>query len=240
MNEKLIEKAGQKGLSATFLFLGIAFCVCLIVSNIFVPRTWQVGSWPFQLTAGVLIFPVSYIINDCLTEVYGYRKAHMVIWMGFVMSAFVALASHLATRLPMPMFEEAVPAARNFDSLFAMVPRTTIASLIAFVIGSTANALVMSRMKVATDGRGFYSRAVISSVVGESLDSLIFFPIVFWGFMPWQGIVTIMVTQVVVKTLYEVLILPVTSFVVTILKKIEGLDTFDTRDDYKPWWLRKK
>lgn len=227
-------------LSPIFLFLAITFVVCLIVSNIFVPRTWQLWGG-FQLTAGVLIFPISYIINDCLTEVYGYRKARMVIWMAFAMSVFVALMSFLAVRLPMPPEADgrAAENAGHFNVLFDNIPRVTIASLLAFVCGSMANSWVMSKMKVATAGKGFFARAIISSLVGESIDSVIFFPIAMFGIMNWYDVLMIMITQVIVKTVYEIIILPVTALVVKQLKKKEGLDTFDTKSEYLPLWMRR-
>lgn len=224
-------------LSVTFVILATVFTVCLIASNIFVPRTWKVWSLPLQLTGGVVIFPVSYIVNDVLTEVYGYKKAHLVIWIALALSAFVALMSQLVTMLPAPMYPENQAIADSFNSLFRLVPRTTVASLLAFVVGSTLNALVMSKMKVATKGKGFCLRAIASSLVGEFMDSLVFFPIVFIGTMPFIGVVTIMLTQVVVKTLYELLILPVTSRVVKKVKEIEGIDTYDMNISYNPFKL---
>ena len=224
-------------LSVTFVILATVFTVCLIASNIFVPRTWKVWSLPLQLTGGVVIFPVSYIVNDVLTEVYGYKKAHLVIWIALALSAFVALMSQLVTMLPAPMYPENQAIADSFNSLFRLVPRTTVASLLAFVVGSTLNALVMSKMKVATKGKGFCLRAIASSLVGEFMDSLVFFPIVFIGTMPFKGVVTIMLTQVVVKTLYEMLILPVTSRVVKKVKEIEGIDTYDMNISYNPFKL---
>lgn len=228
--------SGQRGLSITFVWLAVTFCVCLIISNIFVPRTWQLWGLPIQLTGGIVIFPVSYIINDCLTEVYGYRKARLVIWMGFLLSVFVALVSALVCSLPAPLYEENRAVAESFNSFFGLVPRTTIASLLAFFFGSTANAWVMSKMKLASEkGRGFGWRAIVSSVVGETCDSLIFFPVVFLGVMPITGILGIMLTQIVAKTMYEVIILPVTSLIVRYLKKRENLDTYDYNISYNPF-----
>ena len=223
----------KQNFSSTFVWMAVAFCVCLVSSNLFVPRTWQLGSLPLQLTGAVVIFPISYILNDCITEVYGYRKARMVIWMGFAMSLFVALAAQLVCLLPSPMYEENRSVADSFNMLFTMVPLTTAASLIAFVCGSTVNALVMSRMKVASAGRGFGWRAIVSTIAGEMLDSVIFFPIVFWGQMPLKGVLGIMFTQVAAKTLYELAILPLTSLIVRKLKKFEGIDTYDDISSFK-------
>lgn len=226
---------GQQGLSVTFVALAVTFCVCLIASNLFVPRLWQLGSTGLQLSAAVLIFPISYIINDLLTEVYGYRKAMMVIWMGFIMSAFVALTAHLATLLPTPLYPDSQNVSNSFNALFSLMPRTTAASLVSFVLGSHVNAWLMSWMKVATQGHGFGWRAIISSLAGELSDSIIFYPLAFAGILPFKSILSIILTQVAVKTLYEVVILPVTSIISKHLKARETIDTYDYNVKYNPF-----
>ena len=229
------QNAGQKGLSVVYVWLAVTFCVCLVTSNLFVPRLWQVGKWPLQLSGAVIIFPISYIINDLLTEVYGYRKAMLVIWMGFVLSAFVAVAAQLVCWLPDPVYPENREVASSFNRLFGLIPRTTLASLLAFIFGSQINAWVMSKMKVATKGRGFGWRAILSSLAGELSDSVIFYPLAFAGVMPAGAIVSIILTQVAVKTLYEVLILPLTTVIARRLKKKEGIDTYDYNISYNPF-----
>ena len=231
-------KSGQQGLSITFVWLAVTFCVCLVTSNLFVPRLWQVGKLSLQLSGAVVIFPISYIINDLLTEVYGYRRAMQVIWMGFVLSAFVAVAAQVVSCLPAPIYPESQAVATSFNSLFGLVPRTTLASLMAFILGSQMNAWVMSKMKVATKGRGFGWRAILSTVVGELSDSVIFYPLAFLGVMPMNAILSIILTQVTVKTLYEVLILPLTSLLARRLKKAEGIDTYDYDISYNPFVLK--
>ena len=231
------QKEGQKGLSVTFVWLAVTFCVCLVTSNLFVPRLWQVGRLSLQLSGAVIIFPISYIINDLLTEVYGYRKAMLVIWMGFVLSAFVAVAAQLVSWLPAPLSPESQGVADSFNQLFGLIPRTTVASLLAFLLGSQINAWVMSRMKVATKGRGFGWRAILSTVAGELSDSVIFYPLAFAGVLPFKAIVSIILTQVTVKTLYEVVILPVTTLIARRLKKAEGIDTYDYDISYNPFRL---
>ena len=226
---------GQQGLSVVFVWLAVTFCVCLVTSNLFVPRLWQVGKLPLQLSGAVLIFPVSYIINDLLTEVYGYRKAMLVIWMGFMLSAFVAVAAQLVSWLPAPMYPENQEVATSFNRLFGPIPRTTVASLLAFIFGSQINAWVMSRMKVATQGRGFGWRAILSTVAGELSDSVIFYPLAFLGVMPFRAILSIILTQVAVKTLYELLVLPLTSRIAKRLKRSEGIDTYDYNISYNPF-----
>lgn len=228
-------KSGQQGLSITFVWLAVTFCVCLVTSNLFVPRLWQVGKLSLQLSGAVVIFPISYIINDLLTEVYGYRRAMQVIWMGFALSAFVAIAAQLVSWLPAPIYPESQAVAANFNSLFGLIPRTTVASLLAFILGSQMNAWVMSRMKVLQQGKGFGWRAILSTLGGELCDSLVFYPLAFLGVMPLGAIFSIILTQVTVKTLYEVLILPLTGVIARRLKQAEGLDTYDYDISYNPF-----
>jgi hypothetical protein len=161
-----------------------------------------------------------------------------VIWMGFAMSAFVALAAHVVSILPMPIDESSQAIAQSFNSLFGMIPRTTAASLIAFILGSYMNSTVLSKMKIATKGKGFGWRAIASSVAGELSDSIIFYPLAFLGMMPIKTILSIIVTQVSVKTLYEIVILPVTAFISNKLKQKEGIDTFDFNVKYNPFKLK--
>ncbi|MBQ6072979.1 MAG: queuosine precursor transporter [Bacteroidales bacterium] len=233
MSENQVQ--GQKGLSVVYVWLAVTFCVCLVVSNLFVPRLWQVGKLPLQLSGAVIVFPVSYIINDLLTEVYGYRKAMLVIWMGFVLSAFVAVAAQLVSWLPAPIYPENQEVATSFNRLFGLIPRTTVSSLLAFILGSQINAWVMSRMKVATKGKGFGWRAILSTIAGELSDSVIFYPLAFAGVMPAKAIFSIILTQVTVKTLYEIVILPLTSLLARRLKRSEGIDTYDYNISYNPF-----
>ena len=231
------QNLGRRAPSVVFVWLAVTFCVCLVTSNLFVPRLWQVGKLPLQLSGAVVIFPISYIINDLLTEVYGYRRAMLVIWMGFILSAFVAVAAQLVCWLPAPMYPENQEVADSFNRLFGLIPRTTVASLLAFILGSQMNAFVMSKMKVATKGRGFGWRAILSTVAGELSDSIIFYPLAFAGVMPARAIVSIILTQVTVKTLYEVLVLPLTSHIARRLKATEGIDTYDYDISYNPFIL---
>ena len=208
--------------STTYVWLAVIFCVCLVSSHLFVPRTWQGGSLPLQLSGAILIFPISYIVNDCLTEIYGYKAAMKVIVMGFVMSLFISLMAGIVTKLPAPLYEDNRSLSESFNSLFGLAPRTAVASLLAFFAGSTVNARIMSLMKEKSGEKGFGWRAILSSLGGESVDSLIFFPMVFAGIMPLMGILTLVLTQVVCKTLYEIVVLPLTSLIVRILRKKEN------------------
>ena len=212
--------------TTTYVWLAVIFCVCLVSSNLFVPRTWQVGTLPLQLSGAILIFPISYIVNDCLTEIYGYKAAMRVIIMGFIMSMFVSLMAGLVTMLPAPLYEDNLFLSDSFDSLFGLAPRTAVASLLAFLAGSTVNARIMSFMKEKSGEKGFGWRAILSSLGGESVDSLIFFPMVFAGIMPFKGILSLVFTQVICKTLYEVIVLPLTAFIVRIIKKKEQKEQY--------------
>lgn len=228
---------GKTTYTPVFLVLAVVFNVCLVTSNLFVPRLWQVGSLPLQLPGAVILFPVSYIINDCLTEVYGFRKAQRVIWMGFAMCLLVTVASLIITRLPAPLDPGSQVIAGEFDHVYGFVPRSMAGSLLAFVAGSTVNAWVMSRMKVASKGKGFGWRAIFSTIAGEFTDSLVFMPIAFAGVLPFRVILTMMLTQVSAKTLYEIIILPLTSLIVRKIKKHESLDTYDNGISYNPFKL---
>ena len=159
--------------------------------------------------------------------------------MGFGLSAFVAVAAHIVTVLPAPVYPDSQEVANSFNQLFGLIPRTTIASLLAFILGSHMNAWVLSRMKIATHGKGFGWRAIVSSLVGELSDSVIFYPLAFIGVMPVKSILSIILTQVTVKTLYEVVILPVTAAISHKLKTVEGIDTFDYNIKYNPFIIGK-
>lgn len=220
----------KQKVSISFMLLGIVFNVCLIAANLFETKVIQIG--PLFLTAGLMVFPISYIINDCITEVWGYRKARLVIWSGFAMNFFVAMLGLLAVQLPAAPFWKGEEA---FNFVFGMAPRIVVASLIAFLAGSFLNAYVMSKMKLASEGRHFSARAILSTVVGEGADSLLFFPLAFGGIIPPTELLQMMGLQVILKTLYEILVLPLTIRVVNRVKQVEGIDTFDENVSYKFW-----
>lgn len=212
--------------------MAVAFTVCLISSNLFATKIFSLG-WGVNLPGAVVIFPISYILNDCLTEVWGYRKARLVIWTAFAANLFVVLVGQAVVWLPSASFWEG---GEHFDYMFNMAPRVAFASLLAFLAGSTMNSLVLSKMKVADNGRRFGLRAILSSVAGELLDSLIFMPIAFYG-APLKALGTMLLFQVSFKILYEIAILPVTSAVVRKVKESEGVDVFDRDISYNPFKL---
>ena len=217
----------KEKVSVPFMLLGILFNVCLIAANLLETKVIQIGS--LTVTAGLLVFPISYIINDCIAEVWGFKKARLIIWSGFAMNFFVVALGLIAVAIPAAPFWEGE---EHFDFVFGMAPRIVAASLMAFLVGSFLNAYVMSKMKVASQGRNFSARAIWSTVVGETADSLIFFPVAFGGVIAWKELLIMMGIQIVLKSLYEVMILPVTIRVLKAIKKIDGSDVYDTDISY--------
>ena len=217
----------KEKVSVPFMLLGILFNVCLIAANLLETKVIQVGS--LTVTAGLLVFPISYIINDCIAEVWGFKKARLIIWSGFAMNFFVVALGLIAVAIPAAPFWEGE---EHFDFVFGMAPRIVAASLMAFLVGSFLYAYVMSKMKVASQGRNFSARAIWSTVVGETADSLIFFPVAFGGIIAWKELLIMMGIQIVLKSMYEVMILPVTIRVVKAIKKVDGSDVYDTDISY--------
>lgn len=213
--------------SVPFMLMGTLFCVCLILANLL--ETKQVTLWGLELTAGLIVFPISYIINDCLTEVWGYRQARLVIWLGFFMNFLFVSMGALADWLPGAAYWTA---GEGFHAIFGLAPRIAAASFVAFLTGSFLNAYVMSRMKLRHGERHFSLRAIASTIVGETADSLIYFPLALGGVIPWSVMPAVMLTQVVLKTLYEVVALPITIRVVRAMKRLEGTDAYDRGISY--------
>lgn len=227
--EKKIKR--QESFSATFLLLAVSFVVCLISSNLFASKIFSL--YGFTLSGAVIIFPISYIINDALTEIYGYRKARLTIWMGFLLNLLFVLAAQLVMLLPGAPFWEGEEA---FSTVFSSTPRALMASLLAFLVGANANAIIMSKMKVSNSGKNFSARAILSSIAGETMDSLIFVPVMFW-FLPWMEMGKLMLGQIVIKVTYEIVILPITKLVIKRIKSMEGEDVYDYGISYNPFKL---
>lgn len=220
----------KNNVSVLFLFFSILFCVCLITANVL--ETKQISLGVFNITGGLIVFPVSYIINDCVCEVWGYRKARLLIWMGFAMNFLFVLFGAIADAIPgAPYWHND----EGFHAIFGLAPRIAAASFVAFLVGSFVNAYVMSRMKINSDGRNFSLRAILSTIFGEGADSLIFFPLALYGVVPTAELPVFIVTQVVLKTLYEVAVLPLTIYVVKKTKQIEGEDAYDNGISYSVW-----
>lgn len=217
----------QNTVSVLFMIFSILFCVCLITANILETKQIQVLS--VSLTGGLIVFPVSYIINDCVCEVWGYSKARMLIWLGFAMNFFFVMVGALCDAIPgAPYWNNE----EGFHAIFGLAPRIAAASFIAFICGSFINAYVMSKTKIASNGKNFSLRAILSTVAGESIDSLIFFPLALSSVVPAKELILLMVWQVILKTVYEIIALPITIRVVKALKKYEGEDVYDEGISY--------
>lgn len=223
----------KRQVSILFMLMGIVFNVCLITANLL--ETKVISIFGIHITGGLLIFPISYIINDCISEVWGFRKARLIIWSGFLMNFFVVMMGLLAVWLPGASEWEGDS---HFNFVFGMAPRIALASFVAFLVGSFLNAYVMSKMKLASGGKNFSARAILSTLVGETGDSLLFFPIAFGGEMDWVLLFELMLIQIVLKSAYEVVILPITIQIVKYIKRVEGVDTFDFDTSFNPFKIK--
>lgn len=196
----------KESFSMKYVFMAVLFSVCLIASNLFETKIFAAGS--LTLTGGLLVFPISYILNDLLTEVYGYKKARYAINLAFAMNLFVVLVAQIVRILPP---EEFWDGQESFDFIFKADLRITVASMTAFLVGSLLNSHVMDIMhRKHADHSRFGVRAIVSSLVGETADSIVFFPIAFWT-VGFRTMLLMMVTQIILKTLYEVIVLPITA-----------------------------
>jgi len=234
-----VDASALRGRSLRYYdFVMAAFVAILLLSNIIgaskpaVVDLPLVGAWTFG--AGVLFFPFSYIIGDVLTEVYGYARARRVIWTGFAALAFMAFMAAVVLAMP-PAADW--PGQGAYEFVFGNSWRIVLASMIAFWAGEFANSFVLARMKVMTGGRFLWMRTIGSTVVGQGLDSLIFYPLAFYGLAGWpiEQLGQVVVSQFLLKTGWEALLTPVTYLVVNRLKRAEGLDVYDERTDFSPF-----
>ena len=227
-------KTENKQVSVLFMLFGILFCVCLITANVL--ETKQISIGAINITGGLLVFPVSYIINDCVCEVWGFRKARLLIWSGFAMNLIFVAFGALADAIPgAPYWHND----EGFHAIFGLAPRIAAASFVAFLVGSFINAYVMSRMKLSSHGKHFSVRAVVSTLFGETADSLVFFPLALSGVVPAGEMMSLILSQVALKTLYEIVVLPITVRVVKKVKEHDGTDVYDEGISYNIWKVFK-
>ncbi len=220
--------------SVLFMLAGILFATCLLISNILASKIMMIGPW--AVPAGVLVFPLAYILNDVIVEVWGYQKARLVIWAGFGVNVLAVLFFSLGIAVSgAPFWQEQ----EAFATVLGSTPRIVAASLSAYLVGSFLNAYVMSRFKILTNGKGFSGRAILSTLAGEGADSVIFIGIAFAGLFPLQALLAMMLTQAMLKTVYEIAVLPLTAWTVRKVKKLEGQDTFDYEVSYNPFRLKQ-
>ena len=218
-----------EGYSKWFVVVVAIFVTCLITANITAVKL--VSILGLILPAGVIIFPISYIVGDVLTEVYGFRSARRVIWLGFFCNLLAVLAIWLGGLLPAAPVWDAQGA---YERILGYVPRLLVASFLAYLVGEFANSIVLAKMKVATNGRWLWSRTIGSTLVGQGLDSLIFVSVAFFGTIPLAALISAILAQWLFKSLYEAVATPLTYLVVNKLKRIEGVDVYDRDTDFNP------
>lgn len=223
-------------------FAMAAFVAILICSNLIgaakLVQFFEASIFGFDVGvfgAGILFFPLSYVLGDVLTEVYGFARARRVVWAGFAAVLFMAFMSFVVVALPPAPGWEGQSA---YEQVFGLTPRIVLASIVAFWAGEMANAFVMARMKVASGGKHLWQRTIGSTVVGQGVDSLLFYPLAFLGIWETSAVVTVLVTNYLLKVLWEALLTPVTYRVVAALKRAEGVDVFDTETDFTPFSIR--
>ncbi len=224
-------------------FLMAGSVAVLLCSNLIGPAKACVATLPLIGTvtfgAGNLFFPISYIFGDVMTEVYGFARARRAIWAGFGAMIFATLMSAFILRMPASQTSEFNRALQPaLELVFGNVWRIVVASMIAYWIGDFLNSFVMAKMKVWTEGRALWSRAWGSTVTGQFVDSLLFYPIAFYGVMDDHTLVSLMTFNFFFKVLVEVLFTPITYLVVGFLKRSEGVDTFDRDTNFTPFSLR--
>ncbi len=218
------------------------FVTCLVVSNIIAIKPVALG--PFFLPAAIIIFPVSYILGDILTEVYGYRRARQVIWIGFACNALAVAAIYLSMMLPpapfwqIANFPSPERSQEAYAAIFGFTPRLLIASFIAYLTGEFLNAFVLAKIKIAMRGRHLWVRTISSTLLGQMADSSIFITIAFYGIIPVTVLAQMAVTQWLIKSLYEAALTPLTYLAVNYLKKAEREDFYDYETNFNPFVVK--
>lgn len=215
--------------SYRFVVITSLFVTCLIAGNILIVK--QVGIGPFTLPAGIIIFPLSYILGDVLTEVYGYKKARSVIWLGFLCNMVAVAAFWIGGLLPSaPSFQ----AQEAYQLILGSTPRFLLASFIAYTAGEFSNSYVLAKMKIATKGKWLWTRTIGSTIIGQGIDSVIALSIAFAGVLPSQVLVTMILSHWLAKTVYETAVTPLTYMVVGYFKRKENSDVYDYTTNFNP------
>ena len=225
-------------ISHRFLVIAALFVTCLITANIIIAKQISIGG--LILPAAIIIFPLSYIFGDILTEVYGYQQARRVIWLGFLCNLVAVAAIFIGQILPpAPIFE----AQSAYERILGSTPRFLLASFVAYLAGEFANSYILAKMKVKTRGRWLWTRTIGSTLVGQGLDTVIVLAIAFGGVLPLPVLSNMMLSHWLVKTAYETVATPFTYGIVTYLKRKEGIDVYDYETDFNPLrfgWMRNK
>ncbi len=223
-------------MKVSFWYVAIAsvFVTCLITANIIAVKL--ILPFGFLAPAGIIVFPLSYLFGDVLTEVYGYGAARRVIWLGFACNLLAVVAFYLGGLVPAAPFWHQQAA---YDTILGFTPRLLLASFTAYLVGEFVNSFVLAKLKIATKGRWLWTRTIGSTLIGEGLDTVIFISIAFWGIIPSSLLLTAILTQWIFKVVYEVVATPFTYLIVGFLKRRENLDSYDYRTNFSPILLRQ-
>ncbi len=222
MNEK-------REVSRLFMMVAVIYVTCLLLSNLIAGKMWAVTE-SITLPAAVVLFPVTYILGDIFTEVYGFKNARTVIWLGFGASFFAVAVYLIVIALPHPAFFEAQDA---YKTVLGTTPRVAAASFAGYLFGEFSNAVILSKLKVRTRGKRLWVRTILSTVVGEGFDSVIFITVSFFGTMENSVLLRMILFQYLFKVLYEIIFTPVTYAVTGWLKKKENVDAYDYDEKYR-------
>lgn len=215
-----------------FIYIAIAFVTVLLISNTVAVKLIAIG--PFVLAGATLLFPISYIFGDILTEVYGYKESRKIIWSGFAALIFMSFSYYLVQILPSPVFWTGQT---SYENILGLAPRIILASIVAFLIGEFVNSFILSKMKIISGGKKLWQRTIGSTIVGQGLDTIIFTTIAFYGTVPLAALLTIIWSGYFVKVMIEILATPITYKIVDWLKKEEGINVYDRGVNYNPFKL---
>ena len=229
------KKISNQTFSIWFVLSVAIFITSLITANIIAVKLVGIGSIVFP--AAVVIFPISYIFGDILTEVYGYSRARQVIWLGFLCNLLTVVAIYLAQIMPPASFWQGQ---NSFVQILGYTPRLLVASFLAYLVGEFANSFILAKLKIFTKGRFLWMRTIGSTIIGEGLDSLVFISAAFLGTIPSSGMVSAIITQWTIKTVYEIIATPITYIIVNFLKRQEGINIFDRGTNFSPLKLNDK
>lgn len=218
--------------SPLYFVLSTLFVTSLLLSNITAGK--MADLFGLTLPAAVVFFPITYILGDVLTEVYGFHRARLTIWLGFVANLFMVVVFMITVALPYPEFWQGQEA---YKMVLGMTPRLVVASTVAYFAGSFLNAALLSKLKVATAGRWLWLRTIVSTLVGEGVDTALFIVIAFWGTMPFNLLTNLILAQYLWKVTYEIVLTPLTYLVVGWLKRREKVDVYDHDANYNPFIL---
>ena len=219
--------------SKYFLYIAILFVAVLMISNTVATKLFQLG--PFFFTGAIMIFPISYIFGDILTEVYGYRASRRIIWAGFASIIVMSIVYYLVQLLPPAPFW---PNQQAYEVILGLVPRIVLGSIVGYFAGEFSNSYVLSKLKIWTKGKHLWARTISSTIIGEGVDTILFGTIAFVGTIPWNTLILVIISSYIAKVLIEILFTPITYIIVKKLKHLEGIDVYDYGVDYNPFRLK--